>query len=349
MPRNGSGVYFQPAGTAAVSEELISSTAYNNLISDIAAALTGSVPRNGSAGMTNPLKHSDGTVSSPSIAFGTATSTGVYKTIDGFGLAVGGVKIAEVTADGLLNASGVPYAAVVSQELQFIASATTTDIASLPYPNVAITGTTTITSLGDAEQGTIRNIVFLDVLRLTNTGDTIIIPGGSDIITTPRDICTAFYDGDGFCRIIQYQRASGLPISGIGEVKYHASSTVPVGHIECNGAAISRTTYAGLFDAIGITFGAGDGTTTFNIPDDRGYFRRGWDHSAGVDPGRAFGSTQSDDIKAHVHSGGFAIGGYTSGSGVGTQSPGLAANTGSTGGGETRPINRAYLAIIRYA
>jgi microcystin-dependent protein len=50
-----------------------------------------------------------------------------------------------------------------------------------------------------------------------------------------------------------------------------------VGWLKCNGAAVSRSTYAVLFAAIGTLYGAGDGTTTFNLPDYRGEFLRGLD------------------------------------------------------------------------
>lgn len=53
----------------------------------------------------------------------------------------------------------------------------------------------------------------------------------------------------------------------IGTVKDFAGGTLPVGWFACLGAAISRTTYAGLFAVIGTTYGAGDGSTTFNLPD----------------------------------------------------------------------------------
>ena len=52
-------------------------------------------------------------------------------------------------------------------------------------------------------------------------------------------------------------------------------STVPEGFLLCNGAAISRTTYAKLFAAIGTLYGAGDGATTFNLPDMRDRFAEG--------------------------------------------------------------------------
>jgi microcystin-dependent protein len=44
-------------------------------------------------------------------------------------------------------------------------------------------------------------------------------------------------------------------------------SSVPSGFLECNGSAVSRTTYAALFAIVGTTYGVGDGSTTFNVPD----------------------------------------------------------------------------------
>ena len=82
-----------------------------------------------------------------------------------------------------------------------------------------------------------------------------------------------------------------------GMIAYFARNAVPAGWLKANGAAVSRTTYAALFAAIGTTFGAGDGSTTFNLPDLRGEFVRGWDDGRGVDAGRAFGARQGDAIR----------------------------------------------------
>jgi len=62
-----------------------------------------------------------------------------------------------------------------------------------------------------------------------------------------------------------------------GSLMAYASSTAPSGWLSCNGAAVSRTTYADLFAAISTTWGTGDGSTTFNVPDLRGQFLRGYD------------------------------------------------------------------------
>jgi len=86
-----------------------------------------------------------------------------------------------------------------------------------------------------------------------------------------------------------------------GAIQAFAMAAIPTGWLECNGDAVSRTTYANLFATIGTTYGAGNGTTTFNIPDLRGEFIRGWDHGRNVDPGRALGSGQAGANKSHTH------------------------------------------------
>ena len=93
--------------------------------------------------------------------------------------------------------------------------------------------------------------------------------------------------------------ANGVPA---GSIFTFASTTVPSGYLECNGAAVSRSTYASLFSAIGTTHGSGDGSSTFNLPDLRGQFVRGFDNGRGVDSGRSFASSQTDQNKSHAHS-----------------------------------------------
>lgn len=55
----------------------------------------------------------------------------------------------------------------------------------------------------------------------------------------------------------------------VGSITMYGGSTAPTGWLLCNGAAVSRTTYANLFTAIGTTWGVGDNSTTFNLPDMR--------------------------------------------------------------------------------
>ena len=87
-----------------------------------------------------------------------------------------------------------------------------------------------------------------------------------------------------------------------GTIIYSARSTAPTGYLHANGAAVSRTTFATLFTAIGTTYGAGNGSTTFNVPDLRGEFLRGLDGGRGVDSGRGLGSAQGGQNASHDHS-----------------------------------------------
>lgn len=140
--------------------------------------------------------------------------------------------------------------------------------------------------------------------------------------------------------------------SPAGAVVAFARPTAPAGWLECNGAPVSRTTYAALFASIGTTWGVGDGSTTFNLPNFAGEFLRGWDHGRGVDAGRAFGSFQADEIKSHTHTLPLETGGainQPSLTDTANTDEGLLGSppTGPTGGSETRPRNYAVLYCIK--
>ena len=80
-----------------------------------------------------------------------------------------------------------------------------------------------------------------------------------------------------------------------GSVASFTMATPPAGWLECNGQAVSRTDYARLFALIGTRFGAGNGATTFNLPDLRDEFIRGWNHS------RALGGKEQSAFQDHHH------------------------------------------------
>lgn len=135
-----------------------------------------------------------------------------------------------------------------------------------------------------------------------------------------------------------------------GSVILYAGSTAPVGYLSCNGALISRAVYSSLFSAIGTLYGAGDGVSTFALPDLRGEFIRGWDAGRGVDIGRSLGSVQMDEIKSHTHGmevNASASSGPRLACGTGTNGAG-AIQTNANGGAETRPRNVALLFAIKY-
>ena len=80
-----------------------------------------------------------------------------------------------------------------------------------------------------------------------------------------------------------------------------AGPVAPPGFLKENGAAVSRSTYARLFAVIGTTYGAGNGSTTFNLPDSRGEVFRGLDDGRGVDSGRGLGSVQLDQVQGMAY------------------------------------------------
>ncbi len=105
-------------------------------------------------------------------------------------------------------------------------------------------------------------------------------------------------DGSGNLSWANVSTPAGVPTASVFAM---ATSTVPSGYLECDGSAVSRTTYADLFSAIGTTYGAGNGSSTFNVPDMRGEFLRGWDNGRGVDDSRTLGSFQDHQLQEHSH------------------------------------------------
>lgn len=112
---------------------------------------------------------------------------------------------------------------------------------------------------------------------------------------------------------VDFEMAIGTTPSSVsvGVVMAWPMSTVPTGWLECDGSAISRTTYADLFGVVGTSYGPGNGTTTFNLPNYKDQFLRGFDAS-GTDAasrtdrgdgttGASVGTKQSYDTKQHTH------------------------------------------------
>lgn len=195
-----------------------------------------------------------------------------------------------------------------------IASATTTDLGSKNAALLDVTGTTTITSFGTVSTGIWKILTFAGALTLTHNATSLILPGGSNITTAAGDSCMAESLGSGNWKIHAYQKASGNPVATqatvpTGTVFPYAGSSAPTGYLICDGAAVSRTTYATLFALIGTTYGVGDGSSTFNVPDIGGRVVAGKESSAtrltsgvsGVD-GATLGATGGNqNMHQHTH------------------------------------------------
>ena len=137
-----------------------------------------------------------------------------------------------------------------------------------------------------------------------------------------------------------------------GAVMPFAMNSAPSGWLAADGTAVSRSTYAALFAAISTTHGAGDGSTTFNLPDLRGIFVRGSGSQtiSGTTYNKAFALKETDELKSHTHT--YGGNSFTSSAPGGTgftqwYGP-ITQDTSATGGTETRPANIALLYCIKF-
>jgi microcystin-dependent protein len=106
MP-SANGVYSLPPGYLAVTGQTILASQHNPIFEDVAAALTARLSRDGTAAMTGSIQFAPGTVNVPGAVFSTDLSSGFYKTTAGIGVAIGGVKVAEFLAGGLVGSREV--------------------------------------------------------------------------------------------------------------------------------------------------------------------------------------------------------------------------------------------------
>lgn len=99
-----------------------------------------------------------------------------------------------------------------------------------------------------------------------------------------------------------YKVINSKTVIPVGSITAYISDTIPSGWLLCNGQAVARTTYANLFSLIGTTYGAGDGSTTFNVPDLRGEFLRGagTNSRSGCGSGSTVGAHQDPTIISKV-------------------------------------------------
>lgn len=197
--------------------------------------------------------------------------------------------------------------------------------------------------------------VRTDTTRLRNLSlDVRELQSGRARITGLPTFSNGMCFGDGSC-----QTTAGMPV---GAIIAYASNTIPSGWLECNGVSYLTASYPQLYASIGCSWGCAD-ATHFNVPDLRGRFLRGWDHTAGRDPDSAdrtasatggatgdnVGSVQISTFEAHAH--GLYYQSYNA-EGVdniaAAQITGVpVAVTAEAGGDETRPINAYVVYIIR--
>lgn len=167
---------------------------------------------------------------------------------------------------------------------------------------------------------------FTLVENLTSGSFTVTFTNAATYGGTPVGTPVAIPQGGGYVVMSDTTNGSRLVLPGgagaasVGRVGEFAGTTVPTGWLKANGALVSRASYAALWtyatlsgnlqtdanwvaNAMYGCFSSGDGSTTFRLPDLRGYFRRGWadDATGNQDYGRSCGMFQDQAVQNHIH------------------------------------------------
>lgn len=184
--------------------------------------------------------------------------------------------------------------------------------------NLAITNTTGLavyvagdrlpnTATTDGWQRDIAVITRLTLGKAYAAGTKIICvqnePASSlpDALSKPQNLADLPNKATARTNLGVFSKEEANQLTPTSAIMYFPRTTAPTGWLKANGAAISRVAYATLYAVIGTTFGDGNGFDTFNLPDLRGEFLRGWDDGRGIDAGRALNTRQAGDIMSHSH------------------------------------------------
>jgi microcystin-dependent protein len=174
---------------------------------------------------------------------------------------------------------------------------TATHINQLVVSNPANTDTL---NFADDHMRLIKSVLLTDI-NGSMTNQNLTVPDGTSgapSIGFQADATAGFYR-KGLGQIGVVGSLVGPGSVDIGFVGMFAGASVPTGYLACDGQAVSRTTYAALFAAIGTTWGAGDGSTTFNVPGLLDKFPR---HRDVAGAAGAVGTVQANQNAAHTHS-----------------------------------------------
>lgn len=220
-----------------------------------------------------------------------------------------------------------------------IASAATVDLTAATGNCPRITGTTAISAF-TMTTGQQMLLVADGALPLTYNATTNKIVGGVSVTLAAGGLVQIFKDLSGVIQTTPIGVISGVPT---GTILNFGGTAAPTGYLGCDGSNVSRTTYATLFAAIGITWGAGDSVTTFGLPNLARRVAVGSGGSGTATLGNAVGNTggaethtlTTAELAAHTHplSGGPNAVTPASIVTVSANATPSSSNTGSAGGG----------------
>jgi len=156
-----------------------------------------------------------------------------------------------------------------------------------------------VTHTGATAAGILLNDIYPTTdghTAFRRAGPVYVPVGGSIDLTYTGEVAASFDSGSirGFVDLGYVTAEIRSVLTPSGSISMFGGATAPVGYLLCDGTAVSRTLYADLFTAIGTTYGVGDGSTTFNVPDLRGRAPIGAGAGAGLTP-RALGASGGDE------------------------------------------------------
>jgi len=291
---------------------------------------------------TGAIQIIDGTASSPSIQLTNDTDTGIFGAVAELKIATAGNH--HYTFSNSFFTAAKPVSVADGSASAPSLTNTGDTNTGLYFPAADTLGVTTAGALQYSFDATALEVKSQNEIRFNDNDNSHYIGIKAGTLTANQTFTLPTADGSSG-QVIQTNGAGQLSFTTlgvpdgvpIGAVFCMATTTVPSGYLECNGSDVSRATYSNLFAAIGTTWGNGDGSTTFTLPDLRGEFVRGWSNGrTGVDETRTFGSAQGHQLEHHNHTEtyrttGAAQGGSGTGGVVGTAT----TNTGK--GGHTSP------------
>lgn len=308
MARDGSGTY-SLAATMAVANQQASSTTVNSVMNDIAQALTDSINKDGTKAFA--ANQSMGSNKITSLAAGTALTDAAQLSQ----VQKGNVSQA-TTVGGTVDAITLNFTPAITSYtsgmcIRWVSGGANT--VTTPTLNIDSLGTKTVKknpggaalAAGDLGiSGTVHEAVYngTDFILLNpgssapNTFSTIAVSGQSNVVADSSSDTLTLAAGTNIT-ITTNATTDTVTITAsggstpAGAVMPYAGSTEPSGWLFCYGQAVSRATYADLFTAISTTYGVGDGSTTFNLPDLRGRVVAGQDDMGGVSANRLTNQT----------------------------------------------------------